>query len=149
MQLKRIIAWSSSLPLMCVFFQSSGYAFDSYKHAYLSYLKQNRTEHICKRLVSVFGTRQSVRPRLDCAESSIWSGSSLFAYRIFYLKLTKNLNIPCKNPKLENGLVQVIMIEKSIQLIWVKIPLPISTSVWQFISSFSLMRPVTELWIQI
>ena len=53
-------------------------------------------------------------------ERGVLSGSTLFAYRNFYKKWNKNVkNIP-DSPKIESGLVQMIMMGKYIRQMWVK-----------------------------
>ena len=53
------------------------------------------------------------RPRSDAAERGVWSGSTLFAYRNFYLKYDeKEINTPDTHIT-GHGLVQLIRIGKS------------------------------------
>ena len=57
------------------------------------------------------------RPRSDATERAIWSGSPLFAYRMIYQNLNKNVNTT-KQPWKRNGLVKLITVGNSIQLKW-------------------------------
>ena len=61
------------------------------------------------------------RPRWDSAECGISSGSTLFAYRNFYKKWNKNEKILLIPSKIESGLVQMIMMGKSIRQMWVNL----------------------------
>ena len=61
--------------------------------------------------VPFLGHRQTVQTLM---RRGISSGSTLFVYRNFYKKLNKWKNAP-DSPKIESGLVQMIMMEKSIR----------------------------------
>ena len=59
------------------------------------------------------------RCRSDTAKCSVWSGFSLTAYRNFNWEWNRNERKMPDSPKIGNGLVQLIHIEKFIWHIWV------------------------------
>ena len=73
-------------------------------------------------LASYFGDiGKQYRPRWDAAERGVSSGSTLFAYRNFYKQWNKNEKNTPDSAKTESGLVQMIMMGKSIRQMWVNI----------------------------
>ena len=51
----------------------------------------------------------------------VWSASTIFSYRSFYLKQNKNGKNTTDTPKIGNGLVQLIRMDWSTRYIWVKL----------------------------
>ena len=56
------------------------------------------------------------RPKSDVTERGVWSGSTLFAYRNFYLKQNENEKNTTDTPKFGNGISLLISMEKPSEL---------------------------------